>query len=426
MILSESRNNFENNEFSYWDWSAPVLQTHDEIISKIRELNLNGRKIKDVHCIGMAYNWCDDSISNRVYDKLKEMTYEQRCALPNPRAFLPDGVYLSRWIEIDEPFLIEFEDGDVLAIDYSEGSSVRMELNTIPKSISFGTNRPTIHANRMFEDIIGKEISSVEVITSTEEPEFTGAYGLNLNEQDSYIVGLNIRCCGGDFNRIRNSLCFTSWFDYGIVEMRDYKDEIVEINAPDIAEVVKGFIDEDVLKSQEEFDLTDFESHINPVEKPDKMKFWFSELLKTEFIDYFKNKESVYFTVTNQSKIYHETFKKFRDVINDLFILFIANDVDDEHYNEFKKRNPELYEISHGFFKEKRNFNFSKIYKSIGKNVFDCDITSLSVDQLAAGLMFPFMSRMGGSFEDSFAESGRLREFILALYDEVYNKKELY
>ncbi len=260
MVLSDGKNNFENNEFSYWEWSAPVLQTHDEVISKITEMNLNGRKIKDVHCIGMAYNWTDDRIADHVYCKLEGMTREQRHTLPNPCAFLPEGINLSCWIEIDEPFLIEFENGDVLAIDYSEGSSVRMEMNTIPKNISFGTNRPTIHANKLFKDIIGKEISSVEVTTSTDMPYFTGSYGLSLDEQPAYIVGLQIRCRGDDFNRIRNSLSFTSWFDYGIVEMRDCRDEIMEIHAPDIAEVVKGFIDEDVLKSQEEFDLTDFES----------------------------------------------------------------------------------------------------------------------------------------------------------------------
>ncbi len=260
MILSDGKNKFENNEFSFWEWSAPILQTHDEIISKIRELNLTGRKIKAVHCVGMAYNWSDDELGERIYRKLEDMTPEQRSTLPNPCPYLPEGIHLTRWIEIDEPFLIEFEDGDILAIDYSEGSSVRMELNTIPKGISHGTNRPTIHANKLFSDIIGKEISSVEVTTSPTEPEFTGSCGLTLDEQASYIVGLRIRYRGGNINYIHNSLYFTSYVDYGIVEMRDDRDEIMKIHAPDITEVVKGFIDDDILYSQEEFDLTDFDS----------------------------------------------------------------------------------------------------------------------------------------------------------------------
>ena len=50
--------------------------------------------------------------------------------------------------------------------------------------------------------------------------------------------------------------------------------------------------------------------------------------------------------------------------------------------------------------------------------MFECNIDELTADQLAVGMMFPFWSRMGGSFEDEFAESGRLRQFIMALYNK--------
>lgn len=259
MILSKGKNNFKNNVYSYWEWSAPILQTYDELISKINELKLEGRIVKNVYCIGMAYNWTDDNIADSIYNTLESMTPEKRNALPNPKAFLPEGVYLSRWAEIDEPFLIEFEDGDILAIDYSEGSSVRLEMNTIPENISFGTNSPTIHADKLFGDIIGKEIVSVEVTTSTTMPEFTGSHGLDLDEQPSYIVGLHIlyddkSCCYP-----QRSLSFNSWMDYGEVALKDHSGAMLKIHAPDIKEVVKGFIEEDVLDSQEELDLTNFD-----------------------------------------------------------------------------------------------------------------------------------------------------------------------
>ena len=38
MVLSDGKNNFPNNEFSFWEWSAPILQTHEEVVSKIKEL----------------------------------------------------------------------------------------------------------------------------------------------------------------------------------------------------------------------------------------------------------------------------------------------------------------------------------------------------------------------------------------------------
>ena len=254
MILSKGNNKFKNNVFSYWEWSAPILQTHDEIIDKLKELKLEGRKIKNVHCVGMAYNWRDDEIGESVYNSLDRMTKEERKRLKNPRAFLPEGIFLLKWAEIDEPLLIEFEDGDVLAIDYSEGSSVRIDINTIPKNITFGTNRPTIHADKLFDDMIGKEIVAVDITTSTVSPDFTASHGLGLNEQSSYIVGLNIRYREESSYYPHNSLYFTSDLDYGVVELKDYNGEILKVHAPDVREIVEGFIEDKLLNSQEEFD----------------------------------------------------------------------------------------------------------------------------------------------------------------------------
>ena len=45
MIISEGKNNYKNNEFAFWEWSAPILQTHEEVTAKIKELKLQGRKI---------------------------------------------------------------------------------------------------------------------------------------------------------------------------------------------------------------------------------------------------------------------------------------------------------------------------------------------------------------------------------------------
>ena len=182
------------------------------------------------------------------------MAKEQRKSLKNPRAFLPEEIYLLRWAEIDEPLLIEFEDGDILAIDYSEGSSVRIDMNTIPRDISFGTNRPTVHADKLFNDIIGKEIVAVDITTSTESPDFTASHGLTLDEKASYIIGFSIRCCATESYYPHTSLFFTSDYDYGVVELKDCNNETLKVHAPDIKQIVEGFIEEELLDSQEEFD----------------------------------------------------------------------------------------------------------------------------------------------------------------------------
>lgn len=242
MILSDGKNNFINNVYSFWEWSAPVLQTYDEILSKFSEMKLEERKVKDIYCVGMAYNWCEYNLSELV----GEMSLKEE---PLSTA----DILLKRWAEIDEPFLIEFDDGDILAVDYSEGSSVRLDLNTIPKNISFGTNKPNIHADKLFENIIGTEIASVEITTSTVMPCFTGSHGLTLEEQPSYITGFNIHFRKECSYYPQYSLAFTSNLDFGIVELKDDCGKTMEIHASELRKVVAGFTGEDFLNELEQF-----------------------------------------------------------------------------------------------------------------------------------------------------------------------------
>lgn len=82
--------------------------------------------------------------------------------------------------------------------------------------------------------------------------------------------------------------------------------------------------------------------------------FWYSGLLEKEFIDYFKNEDSIYFQVNGKGKIYNETYIKFYNTVQRL-LTFSNYDND--------------------------------IYHSMLRNMFDCDIDSHSTDQLAVGLM---------------------------------------
>ena len=252
MILSDGKNNFPNNEFSFWEWSAPVLQTHEEVMAKIKELKLQGRVIKGFYSVGMGYNWTDDNIGEAIYNTTERMIKENRISSKGPFPFLPEGVYIPRYAEIDEPFLIEFEDGDILGVDYSEGSCVRMEMNSIPKDIKFGTNRRTFHPNVLFSSLIGRELVAVEVTTSTELDEFTWSHGLDIGEQDAYITKISF-VCRKDREWEREKLEFTSWCDYGIVGITDYEGAPLKIHAPDVKEVVAGFIDEETLNLQDDF-----------------------------------------------------------------------------------------------------------------------------------------------------------------------------
>lgn len=70
MILSERANQFKDNRFSFWEWSAPILQTPEVVLQNLKELHLEGRVVKDIVAIGMGYGWTVDNILEMSYHTL--------------------------------------------------------------------------------------------------------------------------------------------------------------------------------------------------------------------------------------------------------------------------------------------------------------------------------------------------------------------
>ena len=63
--------------------------------------------------------------------------------------------------------------------------------------------------------------------------------------------------CRKDREWESEKLEFTSWCDYGIVGITDYEGAPLKIHAPDVKEVVAGFIDEETLNLQDDFSFDD-------------------------------------------------------------------------------------------------------------------------------------------------------------------------
>lgn len=248
MILSNGDNQYKNNEFSFWTWSAPVLQTPEEVVEKVKELKLEGRVIKDVIAIGLGYNWGDDDILCRVDHQHEQMHPVLKERITFEEAPFSPEISLNRDATIDEPLLIVFEDGDVLGISFDEGSSVRMELNTIPVTIQPGINRKNFHANRLFGDLIGKTISEIVVNATSAEPEFTWSHGMDLAEQPFYISSIVFVCQNAEKQYERFGLRFQAWLDYGEVELLDICGDAVKIPMTEVPQIVEGYPAEEIFK----------------------------------------------------------------------------------------------------------------------------------------------------------------------------------
>lgn len=161
---SKGRNNFKNNIFSSQEWSAPVMVSPVEIKSLIESFQLEGRKIKRMKMIGLAYNLSRNWIEERAYNFYENLDEEERQRKSDYSNIEPSIPYC-RFAEIDEPLMIEFEDGDVFEIDTPQTPEFRMSMNCIPWWIDAGTNLPNADANILFAPCLGRTIESVEVKT---------------------------------------------------------------------------------------------------------------------------------------------------------------------------------------------------------------------------------------------------------------------
>ena len=238
MIPSEGNNQFKDNMFDFWTWSAPILQTAEEVTAFVHEQKLIGRTIKDIQAVGYGYNWNYDyfyDIINAIYKKDREAlgSMDFPCS-----------------IEIDDPLLILFEDGDILGIDYSEGSSIRMEMNTLPWGIFLCINSKNFHANQLFRDILGSRISDIIIASSIKPPDFTGSHGMDLAEQPSYLHSFSFICQGSgqdDDGTNQLEFKFEAWFDYGCVSL-ERGSAPIRLPATRLLDVLKGYMSQEDMK----------------------------------------------------------------------------------------------------------------------------------------------------------------------------------
>lgn len=241
MILSKGTNQFPDNEFSFWEWSAPILQTPEEVRQKLNELQLEGRVIKDIVAVGMGYGWTEDNICSVANHAREQLPPIIRMFFSRAEALLSSDCRFECSTTIDEPMLIVFEDGDVLGISFDEGSSVRMELNTIPVTIDPGTNYKSVHMNKLFQAMIGKTIEEASVIATSIEPYFTWSHGLELEEQPFYIDSIVLKCSDNSVPWCFFNLKLQAWMDYGTVELLDHDGETVTIPAEHVPRLVDGY-----------------------------------------------------------------------------------------------------------------------------------------------------------------------------------------
>lgn len=210
-------------EFSFNKWNVPLIQESNELMERLKELDIKGKNITSIRCVGLCYNLSEDMIEDQAYAYYEKEKIENYEELSNYENILPDTPF-TRYVEIDEPIIIYFDNGDRLEIDFSEASSLKIGKNSLPENVKFSTNAPNADINIVFSNCIGKEIKGFEVIMSDElYSDYTGSQGIpEPKNQDSYISMFRILLEEDVY------IEFNSFFDYGEVAVFQYgKSEIL-------------------------------------------------------------------------------------------------------------------------------------------------------------------------------------------------------
>ena len=161
---TNGKNEFKDNSFSSKEWAAPYMVAPKEIKDRLASFQLEGRKIKELKFVGHCYSHIRDFIEDAAYRYLKGYEEEERQRRSEYDNIDPGTPYY-RWAELDEPFLIAFEDNDIFEIDTPQEPEFRFSMNSIPWHIEEGVNLRNVDANVLFSTCIGKTIKAVEVNT---------------------------------------------------------------------------------------------------------------------------------------------------------------------------------------------------------------------------------------------------------------------
>lgn len=192
------------DKFSEKEWSAEWLYTPENARREAIALNFKGRKIKRLRFIGLCYDLRRDDIEEYAYLRLEGYEEKKRHLLASYDYISPEMPF-PRAVEIDEPLLIQFEDGDVLEIESPRENEYRMSINHVPWWTHAEINNPNASADVIFSPCIGKCIESVDIVTDLSEKDpICRLYG----SMSELVSRLEIRFNDG------NGMCFSGLDDF--------------------------------------------------------------------------------------------------------------------------------------------------------------------------------------------------------------------
>ena len=223
IYFSSGKNDFKDNMFDAEEWSAPTMVEPNVIKTRLASMKLEGRKIKRMKLIGLSYMHTPEWIEESAYNVLDQLEEEERQKRSDYHNIAPEMLF-GRKAMVDEPLLIEFEDGNVFEIKTPQQPEFRFSMNCIPWGIDAGTNLPNLDADVMFSPCIGKTVKSVEANTFiTDTDPFLNDYIDDGHSRRELVSDIVLRLDDG------NGIRIGGWLDYCEIDLIDENNQLLMI-----------------------------------------------------------------------------------------------------------------------------------------------------------------------------------------------------
>ena len=235
MIKVDGNDVFEDNRFWGKSWSADILQTTEEVRRAFEELEIVGRTVTHIRAIGLAYCLRCEWLDEWRYHYAARLTDEQRGGV-EPEDWYDGAALYPRAVEIDEPVIITFDNGDRLEIDFSYDCCVRMSKNCFPPDIEHGINYNNFDANRLFSCFIGSTVTGLETEVDRAGPNILPYFvrGTDTTEAgDEFIGALSI--VFADASRLRFEC---SVVGFGYISAVDSNERTLELPFKELKELL--------------------------------------------------------------------------------------------------------------------------------------------------------------------------------------------
>ncbi len=206
-------------------WHKRFFRTSKEVRPLIETFNLVGRTVRYIVAVGYGYTWSESDRDELIYLRYLELP-EEEFAKIDQDIDLPAGVTLDRYVELDEPILLVFDDGDVLALELVGEGFACVGLNTLAVDTEPCINQRNFCANELFHDVVGRTITSVEICDNSEGK--IAEFRLNFYDKPGEARTLSI---------------YADWEDFFYAQLEDEKGEALQIECSAARNVLVGYME---------------------------------------------------------------------------------------------------------------------------------------------------------------------------------------